>query len=236
MLTLLTLGFLLGIRHAVEADHAAAVASLALRSRSASHTVTQGLAWGFGHSLTLVLFSSLVLLLGATIPEQLAEGLEFAVGIMLVGLGLDIFRKLWKHHIHFHTHEHPGTPPHVHAHSHQPGKGNPEPASHDHPHSRGFPIRALLVGLMHGMAGSAALIILTLQTVATPMEGIAYILLFGLGSTLGMALFSFIMAVPLWYSARSLTHWHNGIQFGVALFTTGLGLLLLYQHAGWLTG
>jgi ABC-type nickel/cobalt efflux system permease component RcnA len=236
MLTLLTLGFLLGIRHAVEADHAAAVASLALRSRSVSHTVLQGLAWGIGHTLTLVLFSSIVLLLGAMIPERLAESLEFAVGIMLVGLGLDIFRKLWKHHIHFHTHEHPGTPPHVHAHSHQPVKGNPDPASHDHPHSRDFPIRALLVGLMHGMAGSAALIILTLQTVATPMEGIAYILLFGLGSTLGMALFSFIMALPLWYSARSLTHWHNGIQFGVALFTTGLGLLLLYEHAGWLTG
>lgn len=89
---------------------------------------------------------------------------------------------------------------------------------------------------MHGMAGSAALIILTLKTVITPMEGFLYILLFGLGSTLGMAIFSFIMAVPLWYSARSLTNWHSGIQFGVALFTTGLGLLLLYEHAGWLTG
>ena len=235
MLTLLALGFALGMRHALEADHAAAVASLALRSRSVSHTLRQGLAWGLGHTLTLMLFSSVVLILGLVIPDRFAEGLEFAVGLMLIGLGLDVLRRMWKERIHFHLHQHhPDKPPHFHAHVHHTQESHEAPMAHAHGHPTGFPYRALLVGLMHGMAGSAALIVLTLQTVIAPSDAVSYILMFGLGSTLGMGLFSLIMAIPLWYSAKSLTWLHQGIQTCIGISTALLGLFVMYQHGSWL--
>lgn len=236
MLTLLALGFVLGMRHALEADHAAAVASLALRSRSVSHTIRQGLAWGIGHTLTLLFFSSVVLILGLVIPEQFAEGLEFAVGIMLIGLGVDVLRRMWKDRIHFHLHQHPDTRPHFHAHTHQANENHAVSTEHTHTHPTGFPYRALLVGLMHGMAGSAALIVLTLQTVISPVEAVSYILMFGLGSTLGMGMFSMVMAIPIWYSAQTLTWLHQGIQTCVGISTALLGLFIMYQHGSRLFG
>ncbi|MGD9851747.1 MAG: urease accessory protein [Nitrospirales bacterium] len=236
MLTLLGLGFALGMRHALEADHAAAVASLAIRSHSLSHTIRQGLAWGIGHTLTLLLFSSMVLILGKVIPEQFAEGLECAVGVMLIGLGFDVLRRMWKEGIHFHIHQHPDELPHFHAHTHHTKESHAVPMAHAHAHPVGFPYRALLVGLMHGMAGSAALIVLTLQTVISPSEAISYILMFGLGSTLGMGLFSLVMAIPLWYSPQSLTWLHQGIQTCVGILTTLLGLFVIYQHGSWIFG
>jgi hypothetical protein len=233
MFTLLGLGFVLGMRHALEADHAAAVASLALRNHSMSHTLKQGLAWGMGHTITLLAFSSVVLLLGSVIPAQLAQGLEFVVGLMLVGLGLDVIRRLREEQVHFHVHQHLDLPPHVHAHSHK-GESRPATASHEHPHPQGFPYRALLVGLMHGMAGSAALILLTLHTAISPGQAVGYILMFGLGSTMGMALLSLVMAVPLWYSAHSLSRVHRRLQTCVGIGTTFLGLAVIYQNTSWL--
>jgi ABC-type nickel/cobalt efflux system permease component RcnA len=235
MFTLLGLGFVLGMRHALEADHAAAVASLALRNNSISHTIKQGLAWGMGHTITLSAFSSVVLLLGSVIPARFAQGLEFGVGLMLVGLGMDVIRRLRQEQVHFHVHQHHDRQPHVHAHSHQ-GEFPSTTASHDHPHPHGFPYRAMLVGLMHGMAGSAALILLTLHTTISPGQALGYILLFGLGSTLGMGLFSLVMAIPLWYSAYSLSRVHLGFQTCVGLGTTVLGLFVIYQNTGWLLG
>lgn len=233
MFTLLGLGFVLGIRHALEADHVAAMASLALRHNSISHTIKQGLAWGVGHTLTLLLFSSIVLLLGTVVPEQFAEALECAVGVMLIGLGMDVLRRMWKKRIHFHIHQHPNEPPHVHTHSHQTQVRHVSASSHNHPHPNEFPYRALLVGLMHGMAGSAVLIVLTLQTVISPTEAVFYILMFGLGSTLGMGLFSIVMAIPLWYSARSLTWMHHSLQGVVGIGTIALGGYVISQHSHW---
>lgn len=223
MLSILGLGFLMGMRHACEADHAAAVASLATRSGSIAQTVKQGMVWGLGHTLTLLIFSSLVLMLGSIIPERYAQGLELMVGVMLVGLGIDVFRRMRKNRIHFHVHQHPDVPPHFHAHGHTE-PAHPDNSSHDHAH--GFPYRALLIGLMHGMAGSAALILLTLNTTLSASQAIIYILLFGVGSTIGMGLLSLIMAIPFWYSARSLTWLHNGLQACVGVMTTILGVLM----------
>jgi hypothetical protein len=234
MLSLFGLGFVLGIRHALEADHAAAVASLSFNSRSISHTLRQGLAWGVGHTVTLLIFSSIVLLLGLAIPGRFAQGLEFFVGLMLLGLGIDVLRKIWTRGWHLHVHDHAHHRPHLHIHAHQKQNGQEPVTTHDHAHPQGFPYRALFVGLMHGMAGSAALIILTLQTVISPMEAMMYILLFGLGSTLGMGLFSLVMAIPFWYTARSLTHWHHGMQICIGFLTIFLGLYVIYHHADWL--
>lgn len=232
MLTLLGLGFILGMRHALEADHTAAVASLATQSRSVSQTVKQGIVWGFGHTVTLFLFGSVVLIIGVVIPERFAEALECAVGFMLVGLGLDVFRRMRNERIHFHLHQHSQTAPHVHAHSHAPDLPHAADA-HDHAHPGRFPYRAFMVGLMHGMAGSAALILLTLDTVMSPWIAIGYMIIFGAGSILGMGVLSVVIAIPLWYSARSLTWVHRSLQGVVGTCTLLLGGYVISQHSQW---
>ncbi len=233
MFTLFGLAFALGLRHALEADHAAAVASLATQHRSVFQTMKQGIVWGLGHTVTLFLFGSIVLILGVVIPERFAEALECAVGFMLIGLGVDVFRRMRNERIHFHLHQHANTAPHFHAHVHEPNVPHTEDA-HQHPHPQGFPYRAFIVGLMHGMAGSAALILLTLNTAMSPWMAISYIVIFGLGSILGMGLLSVVIAIPLWYSARSLTWVHQSIQGVVGIGTIALGGYVISQHSNWL--
>jgi ABC-type nickel/cobalt efflux system permease component RcnA len=234
-MSLLLLGLLIGMRHALEADHLAALASLASDNKTIRQTVKHGVAWGIGHTLTLFAFGSLALLLGNTINQQLAQLLELAVGIMLTLLGLDVLRRLIKKRIHFHTHQHidqQNHEKHFHAHSHQGEKRSQHnPKSHQHKHADGFPIRALFVGLMHGMAGSAALIILTLQTVNSTTQGVFYILFFGIGSIAGMAVLSLIIAIPLRYSAKGLTWMHNGFQLVIGLVTVGIGLMFIFENS-----
>lgn len=230
MNSLLVLGFLIGMRHAVETDHVAAVASLATRSGSVRHTVMQGAVWGIGHTLTLFLFGSAVLLLDTIMPERLAFGLEFAVGLMLIALGVDVLRRLVRGRIHFHVHRHSEAVVHLHAHSHAPGAVH-DPQHHEHDHPRRFPLRALAVGLMHGMAGSAALILLTLQHAQSVAQGMLYIVLFGLGSVAGMAVLSVVIAVPLRYSARSLTRIHNAMQAVIGVVTVTVGCTVVYEVA-----
>jgi ABC-type nickel/cobalt efflux system permease component RcnA len=226
--SLLSLGFLLGMRHALESDHVAAVASLATRSRSMGDTIRQGAVWGAGHTLTLFVFGSLVLLLDMVIPETLARVLEFTVGLMLIGLGIDVLQRLLRERIHFHVHRHAGGQLHFHAHSHAGEQGHP--AVHHHPHQRGrFPLRALFVGMMHGMAGSAALILLTLQSVHSPLTGMVYIMLFGVGSIAGMAALSAIIAVPLRYSIAGLNWAHNALHALVGVTTLGVGSMIVYD-------
>lgn len=232
MLTILGLGFFLGLRHALEADHAAAVASLATQNRSLFLTMKQGIVWGFGHTVTLFLFGSVVLIVGVVIPERFADALECAVGFMLVGLGLDVFRRMRNERIHFHLHQHAHAAPHFHAHSHAPNTPHTETA-HQHAHPQGFPYRAFIVGLMHGMAGSAALILLTLNTTMSPSMAVGYIVIFGIGSILGMGVLSVVIAIPLWYSARSLTWVHHSLQGVVGAGTMILGGYIISQHTHW---
>ena len=227
-LSILLLGFMIGMRHAVETDHVAAVASLATSSKSIGDTVRQGAAWGLGHTLTLFMFGSIVLVFDAVMPEQMARTLELLVGIMLVVLGLDVLRRLIRDRIHFHTHRHDGGEHHFHAHSHA-GEQDHDLKRHHHEHPGGFPLRAMYVGLMHGMAGSAALILLTLQTVESPFVGLAYIALFGIGSMTGMALLSFVIAIPLRFSAGGLTWLHNGLQGVIGVATIVIGAFLVLQ-------
>ncbi len=229
-LSILLLGFMIGMRHAIETDHVAAVASLATTSHSIGDTIRQGAAWGLGHTLTLFAFGSIVLVFDAVLPEQLAQTLELLVGVMLVILGLDVLRRVVREKIHFHTHHHDDGELHFHAHSHV-GERDHNPARHHHEHPDGLPRRALFVGLMHGMAGSAALILLTLQTVESPLVGLAYIALFGLGSMTGMALLSCVIAIPLRLSANRLTWFHNGLQGVIGVATIAIGAFLVL-HSG----
>lgn len=229
MLAVMFLGFLIGLQHAMEADHVAAVASLATRNKSVADTARQGAAWGVGHAATLFLVGGFVLVMDTLVPEHFAQGLELAVGFMLVLLGVDVLHRLIRERIHFHQHQH-GKTVHFHAHSHQSGQPhNQDP--HQHEHSKSFPLRALFVGMMHGMAGSAALIILALNSVSSIGLGMLYIALFGIGSILGMTVLAVVISLPLKHSSRNFTWAHNGLKFAVGTVTIGLGARLIYDVA-----
>ncbi len=227
MLSLLLIGFLIGMRHALEADHVAAVASLVTRRSNMKDALRQGAFWGLGHTITLFLFGSVAIIIDSAISQQLAAILEFSVGLMLIFLGFDVLRRLYKERVHFHLHSHDQNTQHFHAHSHV---GEKEHVTSQHQHSHGFPKRALLVGLMHGMAGSAALIILTLHTVQSPTTGLLYLLFFGIGSIIGMAVLSVIIAIPLRYSSNGLTWLYNSLQAIVGIATLSLGSITAINY------
>jgi len=226
--SILLLGLLLGMRHAMEADHLAAVATLATRSGSLAQTVRQGAAWGVGHTLTLMLFGGVVLALGFAVSSHTSLMLELAVGFMLLALGADVLLRLRRARMHFHMHGHLDGEAHFHAHSHHREQRH-DPAIHQHHHRVGFPTRALLVGMVHGLAGSAALVLLSLEAVKSVFWGFVYIAVFGIGSILGMALLSAVIAVPLRLSARYLTWAHGGLSAIVGLANIGLGCYMVYR-------
>jgi high-affinity nickel permease len=228
MFAILGLGFLLGMQHALEADHIAAVSSIAARRSHVSDIVKHGLTWGFGHTLTLFVFAGVAILLGRAIPDSVAKPIEGAVGIMLIGLGAHVLWRLWRDRVHFHRHGHDDGTVHFHAHSHA---GDTAPhARAVHAHEHGFRWRTLLVGLMHGMAGSAALLVLAATQVASPAAGLIYVLLFGIGSMIGMGLLSLVIAVPLAFSARFLTVANRALQGAVGCVTIAIGIVTLTEN------
>jgi cytochrome c biogenesis protein CcdA len=227
MFAILGLGFLLGMQHALEADHIAAVSSIAARRTGVGDIVKHGLTWGLGHTLTLFAFAGAAILLGHAIPEHIAQPLEAAVGIMLVGLGANVLWRLWRDRVHFHQHGHGDGTRHLHVHSHANETIPHERSVHAHEH--GFRWRSLLVGLTHGMAGSAALLVLAVSQVASPVYGLLYVLLFGIGSMFGMGALSAVIAVPLALSARWLTWANGGLQTAVGIVTIGIGVMTIHS-------
>jgi uncharacterized membrane protein len=224
----LMIGFLLGIKHATDADHLAAVATLATRQHSLAQSMKHGVAWGIGHSVTLLLFGGIVLVLGTSIPQHVALALELAVGGMLILLGADVLRRLLRQRVHVHVHAHGPGVRHVHAHSHvSEGVHNDSP--HEHAHSGGLPLRALVVGMTHGMAGSAALIILSLGAVRSWTAGLMFVALFGAGSIVGMASLSVAIAIPLRLTAPHLRGLYNGLTTFIGGFSFALGILTVYR-------
>lgn len=227
MFGILGLGLLLGMQHALEADHIAAVSSIAARRSRVSDIVKHGLTWGLGHTVTLFVFAGAAILLGHAIPETVARPIEGAVGIMLIGLGAHVLWRLWRDRVHFHRHGHADGTVHFHAHSHA---GDTVPhARTAHVHEHGFRWRTLLVGLMHGMAGSAALLVLAATQAPSAAAGLGYVALFGVGSTIGMGLLSAVIAVPLAVSARFLTAANHVLQGAVGTVTIAVGLVTLAE-------
>ncbi|MEZ5666019.1 MAG: urease accessory protein [Alphaproteobacteria bacterium] len=224
MLSILLLGLVMGMQHAIEADHVAAVASIAAGERSPRRIVAHGVVWGAGHAVTLLVFVGLLVVLGGSVPPALADALEFAVGVLLVGFGVRVLVRLIRDRVHFHVHRHGDGQTHLHAHSHAGESRRHDPASHRHHHPPGLPLQTFLVGVMHGLAGSAALLMLTATTVGSPGLSIGYVAVFGLGSIAGMAALSACIAVPLGYAARALTLWRNAVEGCVGAGTIALGL------------
>lgn len=231
MASILFLGLLIGMKHALEADHVAAVAAMATRESTVARTVRLGLIWGLGHTLTLFAFAAAVLIFRWGAAADLAHLAEVLVGVLLVALGVDVLWRLWRDRVHFHLHNHGGDR-HLHAHSHQGERAQVHDASaHNHRHVKALPLRALLIGLMHGMAGSAALVLLTLDQTPSIAVGLAYIALFGVGSMFGMALLSWALSWPLRAGARAVTGAYGLLNAGVGATTLGLGLWTLGHGA-----
>ena len=226
MFTFLLLGFALGMRHALEADHVAAVVTLSTRGGSMARQAAQGAIWGLGHTLSLLLVAGLCVALGVTIPAATERGFEAVVGAMLVVLGVSVFVRLRRQGIHIHAHRHGEGGEHLHAHAHA-ARGE---AAHEHLHRRvGW--QALAVGAVHGVAGSAALVLLTIQSTSSAWTGLAYIALFGAGSMLGMMTLAALLSVPLGLSARGRKHSWQILCSAAGGFSVLLGARLLWSFA-----
>lgn len=224
---ILLLGLLIGMQHALEADHVAAVSSLCTNTRSVRRIATHGAVWGLGHSLSLFIFAGAAVLLDLRFGEILAQVLECVVGVMLIFLGGQVLFRLWRERLHFHTHRHSDGRTHFHVHSHPGENVDHDPDQHVHAHANRLPLRTLAVGMVHGLAGSTALVVLTATTVQDPVIGLLYVGLFGLGSIAGMTVLSSLLAVPLAWTAQAFTWAHRSLQAVVGLATMGVGTALL---------
>jgi high-affinity nickel permease len=229
MLTWILFGFLLGLQHALEADHIAAVASIAADKKGFRPIIRHGAMWGLGHAVTLGAFGGAVYALKLQLDERLASGLEFAVGVMLVLLGARLLYVLVRDRIHFHLHRHGAGEVHFHAHSHAGDVRNHAASSHAHAHPQGHWGRSLGVGMIHGLAGSAALVALAAGSAPSVPLGLAFMLLFGVGSIAGMALFSAVIAVPFSLTGRSLTWASRGLRAAAGIIAVGIGLHLMVE-------
>ena len=224
--SLLLIGLLLGMKHAVEADHVAAVASLATSSRRLRDTVTLAAMWGAGHAGMLVIVGVIVIALRIAVPEPLPEVFEGAVGVMLIVLGIGVLRRVRARGVHVHVHRHEDGTLHVHAHVHEAAAAHADPhPSHEHVH---VPVsRALLVGGIHGLAGSAALVLLALQAASSRAAAVACLVAFSVGTVLGMTLFSLAIALPLRASSRRWGALPRAAEGLLASATMALGVWIL---------
>jgi len=218
VLTAVLFGFLLGIRHALDADHIVAVTTIVSRSRSIFRSALVGLSWGIGHTLTLFAAGFAVLVFKLAIPDRLALSMEFAVGVILVILGIPLIRQMVINRAHMHWHRHDDTK-HLHLHSHG------ETPVHDHRHIR----RPLLVGMVHGLAGSGVLIPLVMGTMSSVVQGLFFLLLFGAGTILSMVLFGGLISLPIRFASGFSVRLGLLIQGTAGIVSAVFGLFIMWQ-------
>lgn len=222
---ILLLGFLLGLKHATEADHLAAVSTIVTERKSLLSSSIVGGLWGLGHTISLVIAGIFVLLLNFQISEQTERILEAIVGVMLILLGLNVLRRIVQGaQMHFHPHEH-GSLRHAHPHLHDAGTED-DPTSH---HGLSFSPKAIVIGMVHGLAGSAALMLLVVPTIESRALGLIYIIVFGIGSIGGMMLMSLLVGLPFHFTALRFNRFNLFLQLFAGLISIGLGLMIVYE-------
>jgi high-affinity nickel permease len=218
------LGLILGVKHALDADHVIAVSTIVSEHRSLKWASLIGAFWGLGHTATLFVVGLLVIGLRLTIPTRVALALEFLVALMLVVLGLSILWRTFgveKLHLHAHSHN-----PETHAHFHLHGIREED---HSHPHPFKSMQKPFLVGMVHGLAGSAALMLLVLTTIPSPLAGLAYIVIFGVGSVGGMLILSSLIGLPFILTARRFTLLNRWIRASAGIASLVFGLFLGWE-------
>ena len=291
LFSLLAVGFALGLRHATDVDHVLAVATIATRARGLRPAAMMGILWGIGHSLTVFVVGTAILVLGLAIPERLGMALEFGVGIMLAGLGVATLWTAWRgasaavdsperscsaetaHYLgvgasplnavaggaagaaldqapvryrtvvrsaagqpHAHAHVHGD---YVHTHPHGHGDGAHGHREEDTPQGRldrwlgGLTwyqmARPVVVGVVHGLAGSAAVALLVLASAGSAAQGLAYLVVFGLGTTVGMMLVTLLIAAPVALGSERSAGLGQALRIGAGALSLAFGMFLMYQ-------
>ncbi len=244
LLAIVALGFFLGMRHATDPDHVIAITTIVTRERSGRQAALIGMAWGIGHTITILAVGSAIILFSVVIPPRLGLSMEFSVGVMLVLLGvmnltgmMRWIRETISTRGHAHSHAHiDGDYIHDHAHVH---------GRETHPHSLSAPpvawldqtfgkislyqlMRPLVVGVVHGLAGSAAVALLVLTTIRSPAWAISYLFIFGVGTIAGMMLITMAIATPF-IRGHASSPLVRGTAIAFGLLSVGFGLFLIYQ-------
>lgn len=233
MLVTLGLGFLLGLKHATEADHLVAVSTIVSERRSIWQAAGVGALWGVGHTASLLVAGLLVIVLGVAIPARVANFLELAVALMIIFLGTRllyvIFRARPDLHVHAHTHD---GKPHIHLHFHDEHHAHTDGLTHNDRHDGLSGWRPVLVGVVHGLAGSAALTLLVLSEVVrngNAALGFIYLLVFGLGSIAGMLLMSGLIGVPISLGIRFFQRTLLPIRVLAGILSAGFGVFYAFK-------
>ena len=222
-ISVLLIGLLLGLQHAIEADHLAAVSTIVSEKKSLLSASIVGGFWGVGHTISLFAVGIVVIVLKLQIPESFETTLETCVGVMLVFLGVNAIWKLFnidKFHAHAHVH---GEREHLHFHTHE------DEGEDDQTHHR-FGPRSIFIGMLHGLAGSAALMLLLIPTIPSPALALVYILVFGFGSIIGMMAMSFLIGVPLHFTAYRFNVINSGIRLFAGLFSLTIGVMMIWER------
>jgi ABC-type nickel/cobalt efflux system permease component RcnA len=215
------IGLLLGFRHAFEPDHLAAVSTLATRQGSLLGACRLGLAWALGHTASVGAVVLVIMVGGLHLPARFSPAADLLVAVLLVGLGLSVLlryaRGRW--HMHAHTHDGGGSP-HLHLHSHA------QDPSHAHAHPRLDARRSLGFGLLHGLAGSAAILLLLVAAAPTRAAQLAYFAAFGAGTMIGMLLVSLSLAGIVRVASRRRAGWATALHVGAAVASVLVGVVL----------
>lgn len=226
---LLGLGLVYGLKHATEADHVVAVSTIVSEHRSVWRSAFVGGLWGVGHTLSLVVVGVLVLALRIAIPERVGTWLELGVAAMIILLGsIALYRALRRRSsLHMHKHSHDGVD-HVHLHFHEPETRHlGSVKSHSHAIKQ-IGIKPLLVGAMHGLAGSGTLIVIVVAQTGSVTVGLLYLAIFGIGSIGGMLLMSALVGLPFALTNR-LTGIHHGLQTAAGVLSIAFGFWYGYE-------
>jgi high-affinity nickel permease len=252
-LAILLIGFVLGMRHATDPDHVIAVSTIVSRERSLSKAALIGALWGLGHTITILAVGASIILFHLTISVRLGLTMEFAVGLMLILLGILNLSGVTKwmsekfspahppvfgEHAHIHQH---AAKLHFHWHSHQPaeehhGDSLTEPAAVSRWLDKPFAklgvfhsLRPLLIGIVHGLAGSAAVALLVLATIQDPRWGVVYLLIFGVGTIAGMVLITMAISLPFSFAGNRFAWLNKSLVVGSGVLSLCFGLFLTYQ-------
>ena len=228
-LTILGIGLLFGLKHATEVDHVVAVSTIASQQRNVLRSALVGALWGAGHTLSLLIVGVLVLSLRIAIPENVSKWLEFGVALMIIGLGVTaLWRALRKRSdVHVHEHSHDGQS-HVHIHFHEESTKHNSARQHSHAITA-IGVKPVLIGMVHGLAGSGALTLLVLTQISSVWVGLLYLGVFGGGSVVGMLLMSGLIGLPFALTSRNLSSVHQRMQLVAAAVSIAFGLWYAYE-------
>lgn len=233
ILAVLGIGLVFGLKHATEVDHVVAISTIVSRHKNVFHSAIVGALWGLGHTASLLIVAALVLSLRIAIPEKVSGWLEFGVAIMIICLGISALRRALQknEHVHVHQHSHDGlSHTHIHFHENETEHAPARQSRHSHALSR-LGLKPVLIGMMHGLAGSGALMLLVLTQISSAWLGFLYVATFGVGSIAGMVLMSGLIGLPFAFSSGKLTNLHQGLQTVAAVFSICFGIWYAYKAA-----